>query len=135
MSKEPKVIHSPLAVYLPRKTKEDRKMILNLNNYRNWQHFLSNNTKKAYKEVIAPQLEGLRFATPISLTFTLWQASKRRIDRLNVLSIHDKFLLDAMTELGCIEDDNDDYVKETTYRTGGIDRENPRVDVEIFENL
>jgi len=50
-------IIAPLYVTLPRKTKADRKMIINLNNYRNWHYIISNHTKIAYKEAIADQLK------------------------------------------------------------------------------
>ena len=48
-----------------------------------------------------------------------------------MLSIHEKFFCDAMTEYGCIADDNDDYIKSTKYLSGGIDKENPRVEIII----
>jgi len=120
-----------LYVMLPRKTKKDKKVIINLNNYRNWHHFISNEIKKKYKEGIKDQLEGEVFDTPLSLEFVYFKGSKRISDRANVLSIHEKFFCDAMTELGCIPDDNDEFIKQTLYKSGGIDRENPRVEVYI----
>lgn len=126
-------ISMPLAVWLPRKTMPDRKFIINLNNYRNWQHHLNNQIKIKYKEIAAPKLEGLRFELPIKLTFTLWKATTRKIDRSNVLCITEKYLLDAMVECGCLVDDCDEYVYSTKYITGGIDRDNPRVDVLMQE--
>lgn len=126
-------VSMPLYVMLPRKTMPDKKVIINLNNYRNWQHHLNNTVKKAYAEIAQPKLEGLKFFLPISLTFTLWKATTRKIDRSNVLSIHEKYLCDAMQEYGCIVDDCDEYIYSTKYLTGGIDRDNPRVDIEIKE--
>ena len=125
------VITAKLFVLLPRKTMDDRKVIINLNGYRNWHYLVSNQIKKQYKEDIAPQLEGLVFPTPISIEFIYYKGSRRRSDRSNVLSIHEKFFCDALTELGCIEDDNDDYIKETKYKSGGIDKDNPRVEIVI----
>ncbi len=129
-----KTIIAPLAVYLPRKTMADKKVILNLNGFRNWSFFMSNDVKKAYKEALRPQLEGLVLSTPISLSLTLWKAQNRLIDRSNPLSIQEKFCCDALTELGCIPDDNDEYILSTTYQTGGVDRKNPRVEIKITEN-
>lgn len=126
-------ITAPLAVYLPRKTMKDKKVIINLNGYRNWSFFMSNDVKKAYKEALRSQLEGLKLATPISLTFTLWKSQNRLIDRANPLSIAEKFTCDALTEFGCIPDDNDEYIYSTTYLTGGVDRKNPRVEITITE--
>ena len=86
-----------------------------------------------YKEALRSQLTGLKLATPIALTFTLWKSQNRLIDRANPLSIAEKFFCDALTEFGCIPDDNDEYIYSTTYLTGGVDRKNPRVEITITE--
>ena len=57
MSKEIKII-APLYVMLPRKTKGDKKMIINLNGYRNWHYIISNDVKKQYKEEVKEQIIG-----------------------------------------------------------------------------
>jgi Holliday junction resolvase RusA-like endonuclease len=130
MQEEKKII-APLQVFLPRKTKEDKKVIINLNGYRNWHYIISNEVKKKYKEAIKSQLNGLKYTEPIRLTFKLFKGSKRISDRANVLSIHEKFFCDALTECGVIDDDNDEFIKETKYISGCIDRENPRVEITI----
>jgi hypothetical protein len=71
---------------------------------------------------------------PILLKFTLYRGNRRLGDRSNVLSVQEKFLCDALTHYGCITDDNDDYIAGTSYRTGAIDKANPRVECEILEN-
>ena len=121
----------PLFVMIPRKTMPPKKYILNLNYYRNWQGHQSNIIKQTYKELAGELIKGLKFEHKIRIDFTLWKATKRRTDRANVLSVHEKFFCDALTEFGCIPDDNDDYIVSQTYKTGGIDRENPRVDILI----
>jgi len=128
------IIKLPLAVYLPRKTKPAKKCTLNLNYYRNWKFFVSNQIKEVYKECMEDTLKSLKFTGKITLIFTLYWGSKRRVDRSNVLSIHEKFFCDALTFYGCIADDNDNYIQETRYRTGEMDRANPRVEVEIINN-
>lgn len=124
-------IDLPLFITLPRKTKADKKMIINLNNYRNWHYITSNQTKEAYKEQIRPMLDGVKFDRQIKLHFIYFKPSARRSDRSNVLSIQEKFFCDALVECGCIPDDNDDIIIETRYSGGSIDRENPRVEVYI----
>jgi Holliday junction resolvase RusA-like endonuclease len=124
----------PLCVFLPRKTRPARKCILNLNNYRNWQFHLSNALKHAYCTALEQQLSGLTLKPPILLKFTLYRGNRRLGDRSNVLSVQEKFLCDALTHYGCITDDNDDYIAGTSYRTGAIDKANPRVECEILEN-
>ena len=124
-------IQSPLFVYLPRKTKPPRKCFINLNSYRNWHYQVSNNVKKEYADAISQQLDGLRFTSPITLSFVLYKKNKQVTDRANILSITEKFFCDALVEHGCIPDDNDKYILSTHYSTGGIDKEKPRVEITI----
>lgn len=126
------IIEAPLFLQLSSKPGA-KKYHINLNQYRNWHYQVNNNIKQKYKDVLADQLTGLRFENKIELTFILWKSSRRKVDRANPLCIHEKFFCDALVEHGCIEDDNDDYVHATHYYTGGIDRENPRVDIIIRE--
>lgn len=121
------IINSPLYII-----KSGKKRHLNLNNYRNWHYQLSNNLKIAYLKIIAPQLLNTWLDT-IKIDFTFYKPTKRKYDRSNVLSIHEKFFCDAMVKLGCIKDDNDDFIESTHYYDGGIDRENPRVEIKITE--
>ena len=126
-------IISPLFVTLPRKTVKDKRIALNMNTYRNLHHRISNDAKKAYSEALREQLEGLSIQTPVEVTYKVYKASKRRLDKMNVISVVSKFLLDSITEYGCWEDDNDDYVKTETILPTELDRENPRVEIMIKE--
>lgn len=123
---------SPVAVALPRKTKADKIIYLNLNVYRNLHYILNNNAKEIYNEIMRPQLQGLKLKTPIELTFVLYKKQNRKIDRSNALSIVEKFFCDALVAHGCIPDDNDDYIKATHYQSGGVDPQDPRVEVFIM---
>ena len=126
-------IISPLSVTLPRKTVKDKRIALNMNTYRNLHHRISNDAKKAYSEALREQLEGLSIQTPVEVTYKVFKASKRRLDKMNVISVVSKFLLDSITEYGCWEDDNDDYVKTETILPTELDRDNPRVEINIKE--
>ncbi|MDD4601504.1 MAG: hypothetical protein PHQ46_10700 [Negativicutes bacterium] len=128
------ILTSPLYVDLPRKTKKDKRVYLNLNVYPNLHYQTYNQAKIAYKEELKNQLEGLKLKTPIRLNFTLWRKDRRVGDRANVLAVVEKFFNDALKEWGCIEDDNDGFIVGETYRTGGVDKNNPRVDIEIIES-
>lgn len=125
-------ISVPLFVMIPRKTMPDKKYIINLNYYRNWMGIVNNNIKKGYKELVLPQVQGLSFNN-IEVTLTLFKATKRKTDRANVLSIHEKFFCDALVEAGCLPDDNDSHLVATHYYSGGLDRDNPRVEIAIKE--
>ena len=126
-------IISPLFVTLPRKTVKDKRIALNMNTYRNLHHRISNDAKKAYSEALREQLEDLCIQTPVEVTYKVYKASKRRLDKMNVISVVSKFLLDSITDYGCWEDDNDDYVKTETILPTELDRENPRVEIIIKE--
>lgn len=121
----------PLSIVLPRKTKKDRVVHLNLNNYRNWPFHLSNAVKIAFCEHMQAQLEHIVVPTPCHLKFTLYRRDARKGDRSNVLSVVEKFFCDAVTHYGGWPDDTDEYILSTTYQTAGIDRVNPRVEVEL----
>ena len=126
-------IISPLFVTLPRKTVKDKRIALNMNTYRNLHHRISNDAKKAYSEALREQLKDLSIQTPVEVTYKVYKGSKRRLDKMNVVSVVSKFLLDSITEYGCWEDDNDDYVKTETILPTELDRENPRVEIIIKE--
>jgi len=121
----------PLYVTLPRVKGKDKKISVNLNTYRNLYHYTNNEVKKKYLEIIKKQLEGVIIETPVEVTYKVYKATKRKLDKMNVISITSKYLMDAITQLGCWEDDNDDFIKTETIMPTEIDREKPRVEVFI----
>lgn len=130
MAKEIKII-LPLFITIPRKTKADKKAIINLNNYPHWHFITYNQIKKIYKEVLAEQLSNLKLEGKIKITYTLFKGSNRKSDKMNVNAVQDKFFCDALTEYGCIEDDNDDIITEQSFKPTQIDIKNPRVEAII----
>lgn len=116
--------------------KAGKKRYINLNNYRNWHYQVSNQLKIAYKNIVNQEMQQFRLLklNKIALTFILYKGDKRKVDRANVLSIHEKFFCDALVDLGYLPDDNDNYIQSTHYYSGDLDRLNPRVDV-IIEQL
>ena len=121
----------PLYVDLPRKTKKDKRVYINMNSYRNLHFLVNNQVKKMYLEAVREQLEGLTIQTPVEITYKVYKKTSRRLDKMNVVAITSKYLLDAITELGCWEDDNDDHVKTETILPTELDRANSRVEVTI----
>ena len=112
----------------PLRTKE---MMLNLNQYRNAHFFKLNNSKASYKAIMKKQIEQLPAFNKVSITYTVFFGSKRKTDISNVCSIVDKYFCDALVELGKLPDDNYDYIQEVIYRYGGIDKDNPRVEITL----
>ena len=121
----------PLYVDLPRKTKKDKRVYINMNSYRNLHFLVNNQVKKMYLEAVRSQLEGLTIQTPVEITYKVYKKTARRLDKMNVVAITSKYLLDAITELGCWEDDNDDHVKTEIILPTELDRANSRVEVII----
>jgi hypothetical protein len=123
-------IEVPIYITLPRKTKKDKKYMLNLNQYRNWHYIVSNQLKHRFCEALECSLSDLKLKDELDITYTLYKGSKRKIDRANVLCIVEKFFCDALTFYKCIPDDNDDYIKATHYYSD-YDKDNPRVEITI----
>jgi Holliday junction resolvase RusA-like endonuclease len=125
------LIISPLYIELPRVRTKDKRVYLNLNTYRNLHYITNNNVKKAYLEAIRGQIEGIVIQTPVSITYRVIKPSKTRLDKMNVIAVVSKYLLDALTEVGFWEDDNDEFVKEETIKPTIYDEGNGRVEIII----
>ena len=123
--------NTPFAVYLPRVKSKDKRIAINLNTYRNLHFLVNNQAKTVYKEMMAEQLEGLIIEVPVEITYQVFKPSKRSLDKMNVVSIASKFFLDAVTEFGCWDDDNDDNVKTEIILPTELDKDNPRVEITI----
>ena len=106
--------------------------ILNLNNYRNCHYHTLNKTKVNYKEIMVEQIKGLPEFNRIEVIYTLYPGTRRLTDISNVCSIHDKYFCDALVEAGKLEDDNYLYVPRVTYQIGYVDKDNPRVEIEVI---
>ena len=102
-----------------------------MNTYRNLHFQINNNVKVKYKELLREQLEGIKIKTPVEITYKVYKARNTTLDKMNVVSITSKYLLDAITQYGCWTDDNDDFVKTETIMPTELDRKNPRVEVFI----
>ena len=126
----------PLSVTLPRKTKADKVFALNINIYRNSHHFILNQAKARYRDIVHVLWRGtfndITIAPPYRFVYTIFPASGRRFDLGNVLSIVQKFTEDSLVEMGVIPDDNYKIIRAIDYRFGKIDKEFPRVELEIF---
>lgn len=124
-------IVTPMYIELERKTKKNRRVSINMNAYGNVNHFINNQVKIKFKQVVEEQLKGITIETPVNITYQVFKPSKRRLDKMNVIAVTSKYLLDAITELGCWEDDNDDYVKIEKLLPTQYDKGNGRVEILI----
>jgi len=123
------IIKSPL--YIELGVRKVKRYYLNLNVYRNICFQVNNNLKIKYKALISSQIAHLKLSK-FELRLTMHRKDKRRVDRANVLSIHEKFFADSLVELGCVEDDNDNYIIASHYYTGEVKKNDPHVAIEII---
>ncbi len=121
-------IDLPLEVHYSKK----KKFILNLNNYRNAHYRVLSISKSLYSDNLVPRLKDFdRFTEPVSLTYTYYARSKRRLDISNPCSIIDKFACDALVKAEILEDDSFKQIKEVVYKFGGVEKDNPRCELVI----
>ena len=92
---------------------------------------VNNESKKIFKEMVLSQIKGLQIQTPVNITYRVYKATKRHLDKGNVIAVTQKFLLDALTEEGVWTDDNDEFVKTEVMLPTRLDRKNPRCEVVI----
>ena len=120
---------SPLTVGIGKK-----KFTLNLNQYRNAHYRITNTAKIRYKELMKEQILSVKGKLGRSLIiYTIYKGDNRRFDVGNICSIHQKFFEDALVELSKLEDDKHSILPVSIFQYGGIDKDNPRVDITIIE--
>ena len=112
---------------------KNKKVPLNLNTYRNL-HFQANN--KAKHELLAAIkmrsfFDGQMPQPPFEFIYKIYRKDKRRSDLMNIGSVLDKYVSDALVTLGYISDDNTDIIKKVTIIDGGVDKNNPHARLEI----
>lgn len=98
-----------------------KEWILNLNNYRNAHYMILNKAKVNFKNLVSLDIHKLpKFSTIDTIEYTLYRDTKRHCDIANICSIVDKFFCDALVEFGKLPDDNFNYLRNVSYRWGGI---------------
>ena len=106
---------------------------MSMNWYRNAHYQSSNIAKKRFKKMMLPQLVDLdQFNGQLRVDYTYY-AKRAGTDLDNFVGCAKKFFQDALTEVGLIADDNCSVIIKNTETYGGIDKENPRIEVVITE--
>lgn len=128
-------------VAFSKKKNKPVEFILNLNTYRNAFYRILNLAKTKYKEILEEQFGKLdkkkmnHLFRKIVTVYTIYKGDKRRCDVGNIASIHQKFFEDAFVESGCLFDDSYNNIPMCIFLWGGIDKENPRVEVSVYDLL
>lgn len=114
------------------KKSKNKWFILNLNNYRNAHFRTLAAVKRDYSDQvpfdeIRAQIKS-DIVYPVRFHYTYYPDSARIYDRMNVCSVVDKFLMDALVEKGILKDDNYKLVLTPTFEHGCVSKE-PRIEV------
>lgn len=108
----------------------------NLNKWRSMHHHEEAKQKKEWEEVVWLETlaQNIKPSKPIKkakVTYTFFFANNRRHDPTNAYGCV-KWLEDGLVYAGVLEDDSFDHVKNDVEK-GGVDKINPRVEIEIVE--
>lgn len=106
----------------------------NLNKWRSMHHHQEAKLKKEWEsvvmlEVLSQKIKPLRPIKKAKLIYTFFFKENRRHDPTNVQGCV-KWLEDGLVYAGVLEDDTFDHVKNEVEK-GGIDKKNPRVEIDI----
>ena len=115
---------------------KNKKFILNLNNYRNAHYRVLAIAKKTYTEELLEKIKDFpKIHNPVSLEYVYYAKSRRRLDVSNPCSIIDKFTCDTLVKAGILEDDSTKQIKRITYSFGGVEKDNPRCELTINQEI
>lgn len=124
----------PTFVELPRKKTKDKKWSINLNNYRNTHFRTLNDVKIKFAEDIKNQLNQIPpIKPPVKAVYTVFVPSKRRMDLSNIIPVVRKFAEDAIVTAGILPDDDYTIIVQNIDKFGGVDAENPRIELVLKE--
>ena len=123
----------PIYYTFEKKTKKDNKILVGMNWYRN-AHFRNSNTvKQHYHRIIYKNATGWqRINDKYMVTYMLYPKNSN-CDLMNVVSVIDKFLNDALQDCGMVVNDNIKYYKHMITKMVEVDKENPRIEIIIEE--
>ena len=123
----------PIYHTFQRKTKKDTKILVGMNWYRNAHFRNSNQIKKFYHELIFVKvLKAQRIKGSYQVEYLLYP-SNANCDLMNVVSVIDKFLNDALQDCGVVVNDNIKFYKHMIATVKEVDKLNPRIEIEVEE--
>lgn len=123
------IINLPLWV----QTSTNKIFFINLNKYRNTHFRVLSVAKKEFEIEIQKQVKNInKKFSKIQLVYTLYKDNHRRCDVNNICTIADKFFCDTLVKHKKLVDDDYKHLPASIFRWGGIDKDNPRVEVEIL---
>lgn len=114
--------------------KKTKNILMSMNNYRNWHYQTENKMKHRYSDLVKTRLERVktRLRGLIGVRYKLYYKNSQS-DLMNVISVIDKYLMDALQELKIIENDNVRNYVRCQIEVAGEDRNNPRLEIIVEE--
>lgn len=114
--------------------KKIKTFLMSMNWYRNAHYQLECKIKRKYHQLIKRRLKGVKSQMTgfVKVSYNLYYKNSQS-DLMNVISIIDKYLMDALQELSIIENDNVKNYVECVIKVAGEDKENPRVEIIVEE--
>lgn len=108
--------------------------LLGMNWYKDAHYRTANAVKQEYHKAIGKTLpkDFACLRSPVRTSYRLYYKNKLS-DANNIISITEKFLLDALQEHGIIVNDNVQHYIKSSWEVVTQDRDNPRVEVLIEE--
>ena len=123
----------PIYYTFERKTKKDNKILVGMNWYRNAHFRNSNQVKQHYHKLIHSKvMQSQKIKDKYMVSYVLYP-SNANCDLMNVVSVIDKFLNDALQDCGVVVNDNIKFYKHMIATVKEIDKENPRIEIIIEE--
>lgn len=102
-----------LSLPLKVKVSKNKHFILNINNYRNAHHRVLSTAKRNFTDIVLNTEFPRNYEIDkLKAYYYIYPASNRKFDLMNVVSVIDKFFMDALIKKGVIRDDNHNYVPQ-----------------------
>lgn len=113
------------------KKKKARVILVGFNWYRNAHHFDKNKIKKHYERLISLKLRGMEYIDGPYITKYVYYYKNKSSDGGNVVSVMEKFFLDAMQAAKVVKEDNVLHHSSDGFRCVE-DKNNPRIEIQVY---
>lgn len=125
------VISVPLKIILPRKIKRDKVIHLSVNVWETLHHTVKTQVKNLIADIVNTQLPDDVFDLGDKLTVEcrLW-TSHGNLDLPNFVTVIEKRVTDNVVRGGFICDDKVKFINKHIYTYMGLDKLNPRLEIE-----
>ena len=120
-----------IPLYIP--VSKKKQIALNLNVYRNLHYQTNNKAKHNMSDLLRSEIVGCGLIQdfPVKFIYTIYRKTHRAVDLMNIGSVVDKFVCDALVQMRLLPDDSTKYISNVEFVDGGVDKNNPHAKLEI----